>query len=65
MDKYHPKTENLVHWKGASLEDATWENLWRFSKTYSKFGLEDKALLGGGWIDMILQWLVMIGSCTC
>jgi len=46
-DKYHTKTEILVQWKGASLEDDTWENLWRFSKTYPKFGLEDKALLRG------------------
>jgi len=37
----------LVQWKGASLEDAIWENLWPFSKTYPKLGLEDKALLRG------------------
>jgi hypothetical protein len=40
--KYRPKTEVLVQWKGASREDATWENLWRLSKTYPDFRLEDK-----------------------
>jgi hypothetical protein len=45
--KYHPKTKVLIQWKGTSLKDATWENLWRFSKTYPKFDLADKDLLSG------------------
>ncbi|KAK3231830.1 hypothetical protein Dsin_003711 [Dipteronia sinensis] len=32
----------LVKWAGASIEDATWENHWCFSKTYPDFILEDK-----------------------
>jgi hypothetical protein len=40
--KYRPKTEVLVQWKGAGREDATWENLWRLSKSYPDFDLEDK-----------------------
>lgn len=40
--KYRPKTEILVKWKGAPLEDATWENEWRMSKTYPDFILADK-----------------------
>ncbi|KAL5837068.1 hypothetical protein ACOSQ3_014237 [Xanthoceras sorbifolium] len=46
--KYRPKTEILVQWKGATCEDATWENLWQFSNTYPSFCLEDKASLLGG-----------------
>jgi hypothetical protein len=42
--KYRPRTEVLVQWKGASREDATWKNLWRLSKTYPDFRLEDKDL---------------------
>jgi len=45
--KYHPKTEVLVQWKGALPEDASWENLWRFAKTYPHFNLAGKALLRG------------------
>jgi hypothetical protein len=40
--KYRPKTEVLVQWKGAGRDDATWENLWRLSKSYPDFDLEDK-----------------------
>ena len=40
--KYRPKTEILVQWAGTPKEDATWENLWRFSKSYPNFCLEDK-----------------------
>lgn len=40
--KYRPKTKVLVQWKGAGREDATWENLWRLSKSYPDFDLEDK-----------------------
>lgn len=42
--KYRPKSEILVKWKGATAEDATWENEWRFSKSYPDFILEDKDL---------------------
>ena len=45
--KYRPKTEVLIQWKGASREDATWENLWRFSRSYPAFGLKDKNRLKG------------------
>ena len=31
--KYRSKTEILVQWKGAPLEDTSWENLLRFSRT--------------------------------
>ena len=40
--KYRPKTEVLIQWKSATREDATWENLWRLSKSYPQFYLEDK-----------------------
>ena len=45
--KYRPKTEILVQWEGAPRDDATWENLWRFSKAYLEFVLEDKEPLRG------------------
>jgi hypothetical protein len=40
--KYRPRTEILVQWKGALPEDSSWENLWRFAKTYPQFSLADK-----------------------
>lgn len=40
--KFRPKTEILVRWKGALPEDATWEDLRRFGRTYPHFVLEDK-----------------------
>lgn len=46
--KYRPKTEILVKWKGAPDEDATWENKWRFLRTYPSFILEDKDIPSGG-----------------
>ena len=46
--KYRPKMEVLVKWIGAPAEDATWKNLWRFSKVYPKFILVDKDNLSGG-----------------
>ena len=46
--KYRPKTEVLVKWIGAPTEDATWENLWHFSKPYPKFILVDKDNQSGG-----------------
>lgn len=45
--KYRPKTENLVKWVGQPREDATWENKWRFSRTYPQFHLEDKVVSSG------------------
>jgi len=39
---YRPKSEILVKWVGAPAEDATWENEWRFSKSYPDFLLVDK-----------------------
>ena len=39
---YSPKSEILVKWVGAPAEDATWENEWRFSKSYPDFLLVDK-----------------------
>jgi hypothetical protein len=39
---YRPKSEILVKWKNAPAEDATWENEWRFSKSYPSFILVDK-----------------------
>lgn len=42
-----PKTEILVKWAGAPREDATWEDQWRFLKTYPKFLLADKDPLRG------------------
>lgn len=35
--RYHPKEEILVKWMGAPAEDATWENKWRFLRSYSDF----------------------------
>lgn len=39
---YRPKSKILVKWKNAPVEDATWENEWRFSKSYPSFILVDK-----------------------
>ncbi|KAL5744776.1 hypothetical protein ACOSQ2_027892 [Xanthoceras sorbifolium] len=41
-----PRTKVLVRWAGASMKEATWENLWRFSRTYPEFTLADKDTLG-------------------
>ena len=40
--KYRPKIEILVKWVGTPVEDATWENKWRFTRAYPTFILEDK-----------------------
>jgi len=37
----------LIQWKGALPEDASMENLWRFTKTYPQFNLVDKEFIGG------------------
>uniref|UniRef100_A0A5B6Z003 Chromo domain-containing protein n=1 Tax=Davidia involucrata TaxID=16924 RepID=A0A5B6Z003_DAVIN len=39
--------EVLVHWKGFSVADATWENLQELKVRYPHFTLEDKDILGG------------------
>ena len=39
--KYSPRSEILINWKGAPMEDATWENEWCFSKSFPNFVLED------------------------
>nr|GEY39600.1 peroxidase 64 [Tanacetum cinerariifolium] len=41
--KYRPKTEVLIKWVGEPLGEATWENKWRFFKTYPAFRVEDNA----------------------
>ncbi|XP_068636134.1 uncharacterized protein [Aristolochia californica] len=46
--KYRPKSEILVKWVGALVEDATWENEWRFTKSYPGFILEDQGFLRVG-----------------
>ena len=40
--RYCPKEEILVKWMGAPVEDATWENKWKFLHSYHIFVLEDK-----------------------
>lgn len=40
--KYRPRKEVLIKWSGAPMEDATWENEWRFTKMYPHFILADK-----------------------
>nr|GEY45182.1 transposon Ty3-G Gag-Pol polyprotein [Tanacetum cinerariifolium] len=45
--KYRPKTEVLIKWVGQPLGEATWENKWRFFKTYPAFRVEDNAGLSG------------------
>ncbi|KAL5779678.1 hypothetical protein ACOSQ2_010415 [Xanthoceras sorbifolium] len=44
--RYQPRTKILVKWSGASVEDATWKNFRRFSRTYPTFILADKDTLG-------------------
>lgn len=44
---YRPKTEILIKWLGAPIEDATWENRWRFLKTYPDFILANKDTVKG------------------
>ena len=46
--KYRPKREVLIKWKGAPVEDATWENAWRLCKTFPSFILEDRDVLEEG-----------------
>ena len=50
---YRPKIEILVKWMGAPVEDATWENRWRFLKTYPAFILADKDTVRGEMICII------------
>ena len=39
---FGPKTEVLIKWRGAPVEDSKWENVWRLPKTYPDFILADK-----------------------
>ncbi|KAL7096902.1 hypothetical protein ACP275_10G109800 [Erythranthe tilingii] len=41
-DKYRPKSEILVKWICAPVEDVTWENEWRFIRSYPDFILVGK-----------------------
>jgi hypothetical protein len=41
----------LIHWKGKSVEEATWEDEMMIRSQYPKFVLEDKDNLEGGSID--------------
>ena len=45
--KHQSNSEILVKWRGAPNEDATWENEWRFTKSYPDFILADKDPLRG------------------
>lgn len=41
----------LIHWKGKTVEEATWEDEIMIRSQFPKFGLEDKAVAEGGGID--------------
>jgi len=71
---YYLRTEILVKWLNAPVEDATWENQWRFSRLYPEFILTDKIIragrndmarivpymLRGGKETKTLSWVVVI-----
>ena len=40
--QYRLKTEVLIKWRGSPVEDASWENAWRLSRSYLNFILADK-----------------------
>lgn len=42
--KYRPREEVLVKWVGAAQDDATWEEIRRFTKSYPDFSLAVKRL---------------------
>ncbi|PNX75499.1 hypothetical protein L195_g031436, partial [Trifolium pratense] len=44
-------TQILVHWKGKTVEEATWEDEIMMRSQFPKFGLADKARAEGGGID--------------
>jgi hypothetical protein len=46
-------TQLLVHWKGKTAEEATWEDLILFKSQFPSFNLEDKVVVEGGGIDRI------------
>lgn len=47
--KYRPRSEILVKWKGAPMEDANWEKEWCFSKSFPGLVLSLRTrILGGG-----------------
>lgn len=41
-DQYRLKTEIFVKWRGAPIENATWENAWRIQRSYPDFILAAK-----------------------
>jgi hypothetical protein len=41
----------LVHWKGKTVEEATWEDEMMIRSQFPKFDLEDKAIVEGGGVD--------------
>jgi hypothetical protein len=41
----------LIHWKGKTVEEATWEDEIMIRSQFPKFGLEDKAVAEEGGID--------------
>ena len=41
----------LIHWKGKTAEEATWEDEIMIRSQFPKFGLEDKAVAEGEGID--------------
>lgn len=45
---YQLKTKFLVKWVSAHVKGTTWENYWRFSKTYPNVNLVDKVASNGG-----------------
>lgn len=45
--RYRPRQEILVKWIGSPTADATWENQWRFAKSYPHFDLADKDIPRG------------------
>ncbi|GKF06137.1 transposon ty3-G gag-pol polyprotein, partial [Tanacetum coccineum] len=46
--KNRPKSEVLIKWKGARVANATWENKWRFLKSYPDLSLRTRILKGEG-----------------
>ncbi|MCI00552.1 hypothetical protein A2U01_0021572, partial [Trifolium medium] len=41
----------LIHWKGKTVEEATWEEELMIRSQFPKFNLEDKVIADGGGID--------------
>ena len=45
----------LVQWEGTDEAEATWENVFEFQANFPNFNLEDKVVLKGDGIVMILD----------